>query len=71
MAEVKAVTDYANVKTMDKQEAIKAGLYEQIGANIDDKYIAELKKQVIHWERLKDCLHTSSWNRKYSCKTCA
>ncbi len=54
MAEVKAVTDYANVKTMDKQEAIKAGLYEQIGANIDDKYIAELKKQVIHWDSIKE-----------------
>ncbi len=54
MAEVKAVTDYAEVKTMDKQEAISKGLYEQIGAAIDDKYIRELKKQVIHWDSIKE-----------------
>lgn len=54
MAEVKAVTDYADVKTMDKQEAISQGLYEQIGAAIDDKYIEELKKQVIHWDSIKE-----------------
>ena len=54
MAEVKAVTDYADVKTMDKQEAISKGLYEQIGASIDDKYIEELKKQVIHWDSIKE-----------------
>ncbi len=46
MAEVKAVTDFSTVKTMDKAEAVQAGLYEVIGANIDDPYIAELKKQV-------------------------
>jgi len=54
MAEVKAVTDYAEVKTMDKQDAISKGLYEQIGAAIDDKYIEELKKQVIHWDSIKE-----------------
>lgn len=52
MAEVKAVTDYSTVKTMDKNEAMKANLYEVIGAEIDDAYIAELKKQVIH----EDCI---------------
>ena len=46
--EVKAVTDYHTVKTMDKQEAINAGLYEVIGKDIDDAYMAELKKQIIH-----------------------
>ncbi len=53
MNEVKAVTDYAAVKTMDKQEAVKQGLYQQIGAEIDDKYIEELKKQVIHWDSIE------------------
>lgn len=48
MAEVKAVTDFATLKTMDKDEAVKAGLYNVIGADIDDKYIAALKKQVKH-----------------------
>ena len=54
MDEVKAVTDYANVKTMDKADATAKGLYEQIGAAIDDKYIEELKKQVIHWDSIKE-----------------
>ena len=54
MSEVKAVTDYNTVKTMDKAEAAKAGLYEVIGAAIDDRYMEELKKQVIHWDSIKE-----------------
>ena len=46
MEEVKAITDFSTLKTMDQEEAAKAGLYEIIGAAIDDAYIAELKKQV-------------------------
>ena len=54
MDEVKAVTDYNTVKTMAKDEAKAAGLYEVIGAAIDDKYMEELKKQVIHWDSIKE-----------------
>ena len=54
MDEVKAVTDWATVKTMTKDEATKAGLYNVIGAEIDDKYIAELKKQVKRPEAIKE-----------------
>ena len=54
MSEVKAVTDYNTVKTMDKEEAVKAGLYEVIVAAIDDRYLEELKKQVIHWDSIKE-----------------
>ncbi len=54
MDEVKAVTDYNTVKTMDKDEAVSAGLYQQIGAEIDDAYMEELKKQVIHWDSIKE-----------------
>ena len=54
MAEVKDVTDYAAVKTMDKDAAKEAGLYEVIGAEIDDAYIAELKSQVLHWDAIKE-----------------
>ena len=39
---------------MDKEEAKKAGLYEVIGSEIDDAYIAELKSQVIHPEAIKE-----------------
>lgn len=54
MSEVKAVTDYSTVKTMDKEEAKKQGLYIVIGKEIDDKYIEELKKQVLHWDSIKE-----------------
>ena len=50
IAEVKAVTDYHDVKTMDKAEAMEAGLYVVIGKEIDDAYMEELKKQIIHPE---------------------
>ena len=46
MAEVKAVNDFASLKTMDKEEAKSNGLYTAIGADIDDKYMEALKKQV-------------------------
>lgn len=50
IAEVNAITDYNTVKTMDKDAAMAAGLYEVIGTEIDDAYMAELKKQIIHPE---------------------
>ena len=52
MDEVKTVTDYNTVKTMDREEAKTAGLYEVIGEEVDDGYIAELKKQVIHQDSI-------------------
>lgn len=53
--EVNNVTDYNDVKTMDKEEAIKAGLYQVIGSEIDDQYIAQLKKQVVNPDVIKEC----------------
>ena len=53
MAEVQAVTDYNDVLTMDKEEAVKAGLFMIIGKDIDDKYIARLKEQVKHPEAIQ------------------
>lgn len=52
--EVRAVTDYNDVKTMDKKEAMESGLYQVIGKEIDDKYMAELKKQIIHPEIIEE-----------------
>lgn len=54
MDEVKNVIDYAEVKTMNKKEAVEAGLYIQIGKEVDDAYINELKKCVIHPEAIKE-----------------
>ncbi|MBO7630864.1 MAG: phospho-sugar mutase, partial [Lachnospiraceae bacterium] len=45
--EVNAVTDFYQVKTMSRLDAIKAGLYFVVGAELDDRYMAELKKQVL------------------------
>ena len=50
ITEVKNVTDYHAVKTMAKEDAVAAGLYQIIGKEIDDAYMAELKKQIIHPE---------------------
>ena len=50
ITEVKNVTDFHAVKTMDKVAAMEDGLYNVIGAEIDDAYMAELKKQIIHPE---------------------
>ena len=52
--EVKAVTDYADVLTMDKETAVAAGLYQVIGSEIDDAYMVELKKQIIHPEVIQE-----------------
>ena len=46
--EVLAITDLSTVKTMDREAAIAAGKYEIIGAAIDDKYIAQVKAQVVN-----------------------
>ncbi|MBQ8326229.1 MAG: phospho-sugar mutase [Lachnospiraceae bacterium] len=54
IAEVNNVTDYNTVKTMAKEDAMKAGLYNVIGAEIDDAYMVELKKQIIHPEIIKE-----------------
>ncbi len=48
--EVQSIKDYHLVKTMDKEAAKAAGLYQVLGADIDDAYMEELKKQIIHPE---------------------
>ena len=52
LSEVKAVTDYATVKSMDRKAAEEAGLFVTIGPAIDDAYMAELKKQI----KRQDCI---------------
>ena len=72
MAEVKAVTDYAKVNTMDKKEAEEKGLYQVIGKDIDDPYIeaAEEPGYPSGCHRrgegsAEDCLHPASRHRKH------
>lgn len=52
MDDVKAIEDYTTMKTMSLDAAKEAGLYETIGAEIDDAYIAELKTQVLHQDAI-------------------
>ncbi len=52
MAEVKAVTDYSAVLTMEKEQAVKDGLYTVIGEEIDRSYMEEIKKLVIHQDAI-------------------
>ncbi len=54
IAEVNNVTDLSTIKTMEKEEAVKNGLYHTIGKEIDDKYIAELKKLVVNSDAIKE-----------------
>lgn len=54
IGEVNAVTDYASVKTMSREAAEKAGLYQVIGPEIDDKYIEALKSLAIHPEIIRE-----------------
>jgi Phosphomannomutase len=46
--EVKSITDFSEAKTMSKDEAISKDLLTILGTEMDDKYIAELKKLVIN-----------------------
>lgn len=50
MAEAARVTGFEQVRTMEKAEAVRRGLYHVLGEETDDAYIAEVKKQSIHPE---------------------
>ena len=53
LAQVAKVTEFSQVKTMEKEDAKKVGLYQAIGSEMDDAYMEELKKQSIHPEIIK------------------
>ena len=54
LAEVAKVTSFDMVKTMPAEEAKAAGLFREIGQEIDDAYMEELKKQSIHPEVIRE-----------------
>ena len=53
ISEVKSVTDYNTVKTMDIDAARVAGLYNVIGYDMDDNYMAALKKMSLNGDIIK------------------
>lgn len=50
--EVLAIEDLSTVKTMSASDAKAAGLYDVIGAEIDNKYIANVKAQVVNQDAI-------------------
>lgn len=52
--EVLNVKEYSDIKTMEKGEAIKQGLYNEIGKEIDDRYLEEVKKQSLNMDVIKE-----------------
>ena len=54
LAEVAEVTSFDMVKTMSKEDAIAAGLYNVISDEIDERYFEELRKLSIHPEVIKE-----------------
>lgn len=53
IAEVNEITDFGQVKTISKEEAVKNGLYEVIGPDMDDNYMEALKKLAIRPEIIR------------------
>lgn len=53
ITEVNNVTDFREIKSIDKNEAISKGLFNIIGKEIDDKYMDKLKEQVINPEIIR------------------
>lgn len=53
MNEVKAITDFAQAKTMELEDAKAKGLYEVIGEEIDHAYVQELLKLVLHKDSIR------------------
>ena len=54
IGEVNAIEDFKDIKTISKKEAEEKGLYNVIGKEIDDKYIAKLKNLVLSPDVIKD-----------------
>ena len=49
-----AIEDLSTVKTTDEASAAAAGKYEVIGREIDDKYIAQVKAQVVNQKAIDE-----------------
>lgn len=51
-AEVLAITDISTVKIITREEAVAAGKYEIIGADVDDAYVSQVKAQVMNQDAI-------------------
>ena len=51
---VRSITNFAEIKTISKEEAIEKGLFNIVGKEMDDKYIKVLKDHVLNPEIVKE-----------------
>ena len=54
IGKVKAVTNFSEIKTMDREEAERKDLFHLIGTKMDDKYLAKLESLVLNPEIVKE-----------------
>ncbi len=54
MDEVKKVTDFSQVKTMDQETAVQKELYHMIYSSIYDVYMEKLREQSVHPEIIRE-----------------
>ena len=47
---VRSITDFKEIKTISKEDAIQKGLFNVIGKEMDDKYIETLKNKILNPE---------------------
>ena len=52
LEEVLAIEDLSTVKTTSEEEALRSGKYQVIGKEIDDKYIENVKAQVVNQDAI-------------------
>ena len=53
IGEVNAIKDFSYIKSMDKESAVKAGLFNVIGKEIDNAFIDAVKNQAVRPEEVK------------------
>lgn len=51
---VRSITDFKEIKTISREEAVKKGLFNVIGKEMDDKYIETLKNKVLNPEVVRE-----------------
>lgn len=58
ITEVSNIESYSEVKTANKEEAIKAGLFNVVGKEIDDEFVKNVKAQSINSDVIKEVADT-------------
>ena len=54
IAKVRAISDFKEIRTISKEEAINKGLFNVVGTEMDDKYINTLKSLVLNPEIVRE-----------------